>query len=222
MSMNLNNEVNNLPEGVHIIPPPEATPDTLALLVASVPEVKEPPVWKKYRIRDYIWAIAACIVLLYVLNNLMDIYVPWSYGDFSQFFWNILNNIYNHVEIPFLSKAYIQCLWAINIALTAGILGNFILLLYRPRWAHYLIQAIISGLSLIAVYVVWAIYPFRFDSSRADSIVKIVLILIMVGMALGLLNSFVRFVLAIRREMNHSVEKILPLATPVTEQSPKE
>jgi hypothetical protein len=231
--MSMDNESHNTPESTNktqpaentpeqaSITPPESVPEAVAPSIIPVPEVKPPPAWKKYPIRDYIWGIAACTVLLYVLNNLMNIYVPWIPGDFSGFFWNILNNVYNHVEIPFLSKAYIQCLWAINIALTAGILGNFILLLYHPRWAHHLIQALISGLSLIATYVVYAIYPFRLDSSQLDSIVKIILIIIMVSLAIAVINSFARFIIALLRGTDRE-EKAVSLATPLPEQSPKE
>ncbi len=100
----MNNETNNAPENVSSPQPPETTPERVNIApppetileatpppVIPVPEVKEPPLWKKYPVRDYIWGIAACVVLLYVLNNLMNIYVPWIPGDFSSFFWNILN-----------------------------------------------------------------------------------------------------------------------------------
>lgn len=163
-------------------------------------ENKTPPDWKAFPIRGYIIAIAVSILLLYALNNLQNIYVPWIPSDFSRFFWNILNNVYNRVEISFLSPAYMQCLWAINISLSASIMGHFTLLIYRPRWFHYLIQAMIFGLGLLAAYVIYAIYPFSLESVRIDRLVRGILILGMVSLAVWFTISVVRSILAFLRE----------------------
>ena len=160
--------------------------------IAHIQEVKEPPEWKKYPVRGYLIAVAVSIVLLYVLNNLLNLYVPWIPGDYSRFFWNILNNVYNHVEISFLSKALTQCLWAINLSLAFSIIGNFVLVLYRPRWFHHLVQASLRGLAILATYVVYYIFPFKFESSAVNTAIRIVLIIIMIGLAAFMISSLVR------------------------------
>ncbi len=157
-------------------------------------------------ISGYLINIAISIIFLYILNNLLDLYVPWIPGDFSKFFWNILNNVYNHVEIPHLSKAFVQCLWAINTFLGTSIIGNFFLLLYRPRWLHHLIQAFIAGVAILALFVVYNIYPFNFDSSNINLIIHTVLIIIMVGLGIGMVGELVRFIMALLRQcrLNHA------------------
>jgi hypothetical protein len=169
----------------------------------NVPEVKTPPAWKAYPIRGYIIAIAISIILLYTFNNLLNIYVPWIPSDFSKFFWNVLNNVYNHVEIPHLSKAFMQCLWAINIALTFSIIGNFLLLVFRPRWFQSLIRAIIFGLGILAAYVVYAIYPFNFDSTTINNIIKAVLIAGIALLFVFLVFACVRCINALMSERHH-------------------
>jgi hypothetical protein len=178
---------------------------------------KTPPIWKKYPNRGYIIAIAVSILLLFTFNNLQYIYVPWIPSDFSKFFWNVLNNVYNHVEIPHLSKAYMQCLWAINIAITASILGNFLLLIFRPRWFHYLIQVIIYGLGILAVYVLYAIYPFSFESDTINLCIKAILIAVMAGLLIALVIAGLKSLNALirdRRSRENIVEMEINLTNP--------
>jgi hypothetical protein len=169
----------------------------------NLPAAKTPPDWKAFPIRSYIIAIAISIILLYTFNNLLNIYVPWIPSDFSKFFWNVLNNVYNHVEIPHLSKAFMQCLWAINIALSFSIIGNFLLLVFRPRWFQYLIRAIIFGLGILAAYVVYVIYPFNFDGATINNIIKAVLIVGMALLFVALIIACVRCIIALMRERRH-------------------
>jgi hypothetical protein len=176
--------------------PPHISEIIALLPPGRIPEAKAPPEWLKYRIRGYIIGIAISTVILYIVNNLLNIYVPWIPGDFSKFFWNILNNVYNHVEIPHLLKTFGQCLWAINLYLLLSILGNFVLLLYRPRWFHHLTQAVVTGLALLAVYTIYRIYPFSFDQGAINTGIKAGLIVIMAGLGIGSLFELAMFVKA--------------------------
>jgi hypothetical protein len=124
------------------------------------------------RIAHYYIAIAVDIVLLYVLNNL------------------------RYMGISLITDYFTSCLWAINLSLSFGIVGNFTLLLYRPRWFHHLVQAILSLLAIIAVYVVYSIFPFNLGGELLPRALRIILILIMAGAAIGLLVEVVKFTLA--------------------------
>ena len=127
----------------------------------SAQKVRKPP-----SVVNYYVAIAVDIVLLYVLNNL-------------QYF-----------NLSFIAENYISVLWAVNLALGFGIVGNFVLLLYRPRWFHHLVQAVLCALAVFAVYIIYRIFPFEFDSGNFSSALRIVLIIIMAGLGIGLLTEF--------------------------------
>jgi hypothetical protein len=181
----------------------------------NFPAAKTPPAWKAFPIRGYIIAIAISIILLYTFNNLLNIYVPWIPSDFSKFFWNVLNNVYNHVEIPHLSKAFMQCLWAINIALSFSIIGNFLLLVFRPHWFQHLIRAIIFGLGIIAAYVVYAIYPFNFDNATINNIIKAVLIVGIAILFMSFTIACVRCIITLMSERRHRKILVDPEISPI-------
>jgi len=205
--------------------PPYKTEEVLLLPEAKTPEAKAPPEWQKYRIRGYIITMAVCIIVLYVVNNLLNIYVPWIPGDFSRFFWNILNNVYNHVEITYLSKTFGECLWAINLFLLCNIMGNFSLLQYRPRWFHYLIQSIVAGLAVLALYVVYHVYPFNFESDTVNREIRIALLVLMGGSGLFLIFGLVQFILNLSSHMlDRKPKKLQMIETSgqITEEKPGE
>jgi hypothetical protein len=195
---------------VLLLPPHQS--EIIALLTAgTAPEIKSPPEWLKYRIRGYIVSITVSTLILYLVNNLLNIYVPWIPGDFSKFFWNILNNVYNHVEITFLAKTFSLCLWAINLYLLLSMLGNFVLLLYRPRWFHHLMQAVIAGLAVLPAHVLYKIYPFVFEQEAVNSGIKAGLIAIMVAMGIWATFEFAMFIKSVLLELRGRAQKKGPL-----------
>ena len=125
---------------------------------------------KEPRVVSYYVAISVDIILLYFFNNII------------------------FASISFLSsKDLINCLWAINLALGAGIIGNFIFLLYRPRWFYHLIQAVLSALVILAVYTIYRIFPFTFGVDIFRTITRIILLIIMAGTAIGFMVELVKF-----------------------------
>jgi hypothetical protein len=106
-----------------------------------------------------------------------------------------------------------QCLWAVNITLSFSIMGNFFLLIYRPRWFHYLVQAVLYGLGIVAVYVVYAIYPFIFESVKINNGIKAALITGMAGLATALIIAFIRFI----RAITHQTRRPKDIVEPTTE-----
>jgi len=149
----------------------------------------------------YFAGIIVCIVLLYIFNNLLDLYVL-SVPDGSNVFKAIMNNAFTQVSIPFLSKSFISCLWAINLALCLGMMGNFTLLFYRPYWFHYLMQALLIALSILPVYIIYKTFPFILDSQSQAALVKHGLTALMIILGAGalfmLINSAASLVRAIR------------------------
>jgi hypothetical protein len=163
-----------------------------------------PPVWSKRGIKSYAWAMFICILILYFLNNVLQNYImpldPNISKDYPGFIVFIINGLAN-AKVNFLTQGFISCLWAVNTALTLAILGYFSLLLYRPRWYHYLVQAFISLVAILPVYVMYVKFPFFFSTASGTHNARIVLWVIIAIFAVGFLNEFIRFViLRLRRD----------------------
>jgi hypothetical protein len=138
---------------------------------------KESTKERKTGLASYYAAIAVDIILLYVLNNL------------------------RYMNVSIITPDFTSCLWAVNLSLSVGFFGNFILLIYRPRWFHHLVQAALSLLAILAIYVVYKIFPFDLDREAFRTAVRIFLIFIMAGAGIGFLVEFIRFIIAsVRRE----------------------
>ncbi len=135
----------------------------------------------------YFAGIIVCIVLLYIFNNLLSLYL-FSVPPGSNLIKAIIDSTYVQVKIPFLADSFVSCLWAINLAVVSGIMGNFWFLFYRPRWFYYLLQAIMIAVGIIPVYVVHKIFPFVIESQSIQSLVKTGLIVFMI--ILGVISLF--------------------------------
>jgi hypothetical protein len=119
-----------------------------------------------------------CAILVYFLNNIVYTYVPFIPNDFSAIFWNALNKIYNHGAITVLTNDFSKCLWAINLVIIFALLGYFSFLLYNPDWYKKLINSLICVLGITALYVLFRVFPFRFESTFLVTFFKAVLIIL--------------------------------------------
>ncbi len=125
------------------------------------------------RLWTFYLAMAVDIVLIYVLNNLIYMNIA------------VLN-----------SNRYISCLWAINLALGAGIIGNFVLLLYRPLWYYHFTQMVLNFVVVLPFFVIYRWFPFDIDSNSVQFAVKIVLFLAMAGPAVAGFVEMFKFLVA--------------------------
>lgn len=121
----------------------------------------------------YYISLAISIILLYVINNI------------------------RYMNISYFTDKLTSCLWAINLALTIGILGNFILLLYRPIWFQHVTQIVINGLSIFAVYIVYQEFPFNLTGETLHTGVTASLFAIMAALAIGTLLELVQMIIQI-------------------------
>jgi len=110
---------------------------------------------------EYIGAIIANIILLYIFNNLLN--------------WHIY----------FITNALNDILWIINLSITAVIIGNTIFLIYNPKWFHHIMKIILNIFAFVAVYFIYTVFPFNFNLFLIDWSVIIALIFIMVGIAIA-------------------------------------
>lgn len=118
----------------------------------------------------YIFAILFTLVFMYVLNHLLEWHVPFLTNDFK------------------------ICLWVINLSLAASIVGNALFLAYDAPWFRHLIQLILDVFAFVAVYILYAIFPFAFPEAIWGLVARIVLIAIMVGVGIGFVVELVNLV----------------------------
>jgi len=135
----------------------------------------------------YFAGIIVCIVLLYVFNNLLSLYLL-SVPEGSNLLKAIMDSAYTQWKIPFLADNFISCLWAINLALVLGMMGNFWFLFYRPRWFYFFLQAVMIAVGIIPVYFVRQIFPFIINSQSAQTLIKTGLFALMI--ILGAISLF--------------------------------
>jgi hypothetical protein len=130
--------------------------------------------------------IGVCVLLVYLFNNLYYTYSPHIQNDTTQFFGIFLKNLYDHGEIPVISKNFINCLWAINLFLFLSILGYFSLLIYTQKLYKKMVFLCISILGIIAITVIYIVFPFRISSGAMIMVVKVLLIGIGIGVIVNL------------------------------------
>ena len=110
---------------------------------------------------EYFTAIIFNLIFLYIVNNLLN--------------WHIY----------FITNAFNEVIWIINLTIIATIIGNALLLLYNPLWFRHLMKIILNIFAFIAVYIVYNIFPFNFYNSFYDWAFNILLILGMIGIVIA-------------------------------------
>jgi hypothetical protein len=110
---------------------------------------------------EYVAAIIFNLIFLYIVNNLLN--------------WHIY----------FVTNAFNEILWIINLSIIVSIIGNALLLLYSPVRFRHLVKIILNIISFIAVYIVWIVFPFNFYNSFYNWGFNILLILAMIGITIA-------------------------------------
>jgi hypothetical protein len=128
----------------------------------------------KKGVKYYILFISASIILLYVLNNLQ------------------------YIGIQFINDTYISCLWAVNLFLTLSIIGNFVLLIFRPFWFHYLLRIIIFSMAIFALYTIYQIFPFDIRNNTIAFSIKSCLGLLSILSFILIIEGFIRYIKSLK------------------------
>ena len=95
---------------------------------------------KEAKRSDFIFAIIANLIFLYIVNNLLS--------------WNL----------SFITSDFSQVLWILNISIGFTIIGNILFLLYSSPWFRHTMRTVINILSFMMAYYLYTIYPFSFSS----------------------------------------------------------
>ncbi|MBZ2166519.1 hypothetical protein [Methanobacterium spitsbergense] len=110
---------------------------------------------------EYIFAIIANLIILYIANNIMN--------------WNL----------SFISATFSQVLWVINLAIGSAIIGNILFLFYDPSWFRHILKVFINILGLIVVYTFYIIFPLSFSHNLVSLGVIFALIVMIIAFALA-------------------------------------
>jgi hypothetical protein len=118
----------------------------------------------------YIVSIAVNILLIYAANNLLN--------------WNV----------PFLTKDFTQCLWAVNLSLGVTIFINFIFIFFDRRWFRNLMQAFGNIFGFISAFVFWRVFPLNLS----DALARIVNFALIIALGLIVLATIIELFGSVR------------------------
>jgi hypothetical protein len=118
----------------------------------------------------YIISIAVNVFLVYAANNLLN--------------WNV----------PFLTKDFTQCLWAINLSLGVTIFINFIFIFFDRRWFKNLMQAFGNIFGFISAFVFWRVFPLNLS----DALARIVNFALIIALGAIVLSTIIELFGAVR------------------------
>ena len=116
---------------------------------------------KREQKSEYFVAIIFNLIFLYIVNNLLN--------------WHVY----------FITNAFNDVLWIINLSIIATIIGNALLLLYSPERFRHVIKIVLNIFAFIATYFVYEVFPFNFYNSFYNWGVNILLILAMIGIVIA-------------------------------------
>lgn len=132
-----------------------------------MPQNKMPSPGRQF---GYLVAIAFNIFFIYVANNLLN--------------WNV----------PFLTKDYTQCLWAVNLSLGVTIFINFIFIFFDRKWFKHLMQAFGNVFAFISGFIFWRVFPL----SLTDSLAKLVNFALIIALGAIVLSTMIELIGAVR------------------------
>ncbi|MFH0971851.1 MAG: hypothetical protein V1835_04770 [Candidatus Micrarchaeota archaeon] len=111
---------------------------------------------------EYVVAIIANLIMIHIANNLLS--------------W----------DVPYLTSSFIFVLWAFNLSFWAQIIANLFYFLYDAKWFRNIGKLITDLLGLIAVYVLYVIFPFDFGATGIEGPMRLALFFAIVIIALAI------------------------------------
>jgi hypothetical protein len=118
----------------------------------------------------YVVSIIVNIALLYIANNFLN--------------WNI----------PFLTKDFTQCLWAVNLSLGVTIFINFIFIFFDRKWFTNLMQAFGNVFAFISGFIFWRVFPLNLSISMS----RIVNFALIIALGAIVLSTMIELIGAVR------------------------
>lgn len=118
---------------------------------------------RRERNREYVTSIIFNFIFLYIFNNLLN--------------WHVY----------FITRAFNEVLWIINLSIVVTIIGNFFMLLYRPDWFRHVTKIVLNIVAFAAVYIVYKVFPFNFSNTFLNWGLSALLILAMISIIIAII-----------------------------------
>lgn len=96
-------------------------------------------------------------------------------------------------QFGFLTPAAADVIPIFVTALWVGVGVNLLLLLADPRWLRGLTDMVTSAVGILVLARTWQVFPFTFADTVWGLLVRLVIVLGLVGCAIGIVAGFVRF-----------------------------
>ena len=98
--------------------------------------------------------------------------------------------------MPFLTSDFSGVLWAFNLSLAATILVNFLWLIFDPGWFRHLGRIFLNLISIVVLFLVFAVFPFTFAAEAWAFWVKVAIIVVIAGTGIGTIVEFFKMIFA--------------------------
>lgn len=110
--------------------------------------------------------------------------------------WYAVNMWPGWHALPFLADDTRQVLGVVNLSLLAGVIANLVYVLHYAPWLRPLGDLVTTGVGLVAMVRVLQVFPFDFSGFSFDgsSLARVLLIVGILGAAVGIAVQFVKLV----------------------------
>jgi hypothetical protein len=115
---------------------------------------------RRARRAGYVGSILVNLLLLYAADHLLD--------------W----------RVAFVTPAWADVLWAVDLSLQASIVANALFLVYDAGWFRRLVEVVAIGCALVAGYQLYALFPFDFGAW--DALARLGLLGVVLALAIAL------------------------------------
>jgi hypothetical protein len=89
--------------------------------------------------------------------------------------------------IPFLTPAFADVLWAIDLSLGTTIIANALYFAYDARWFRGLTLIGLTGLSLLSTVVLYRVFPFDFGDASGDDLARLALTMVIFAIVIAII-----------------------------------
>lgn len=88
--------------------------------------------------------------------------------------------------LPFLTPAFVDVLWAIDLSLGASIVANAVYFAYDASWFRNLTQIALTGLSLVSTVALYRVFPFDFGGASGDDLARLALAAVIFALVIAI------------------------------------
>jgi hypothetical protein len=101
--------------------------------------------------------------------------------------------------VPFVTSAFADVLWAVDLSMTTTILANAVYLAYDAPWFRDLTQLGLSGLAFVVAALLYAVFPFDLGAATWNDLGHLALLLVMVALVLAMIVQAIVFLIGLIR-----------------------